>query len=40
MNNKFPNNFDKKARNFWISNDIKTTNDLQNYLEREVSAVG
>ena len=37
MNNKFPNNFDKKARNFWISNDIKTTNDLQNYLEREDS---
>lgn len=37
MNNKFPNDFNKKSRNFWISNDITTTNQLQNYLDKEGS---
>ena len=35
MNNKFSNNFAKKSRTFWISNEIKTTEELQNYLEKE-----
>lgn len=37
MNNKYPNNFDKKPRTFWIKDDIKTTEQLQNYLEKEDS---
>ena len=37
MNNKFHNNFGKKARTFWISNEIKSTEHLQNYLEKEDS---
>ena len=35
MNNKFSNEIGKKARTFWISDDIKTTEQLQNYLEKE-----
>ena len=37
MNNKFHNDFKKKARPFWIKNDIKTTDQLQNYLDKEDS---
>ena len=36
MNHKFSNAFGKKARPFWIS-DIRTTEHLQNHLEKEDS---
>jgi len=34
-NNKFVNNFGKKARNFWISNDLKTVQELENLIAKE-----
>jgi len=37
LNNKFANGFNKKPRIFWISNDIKTVQELENYLEKEQS---
>ena len=35
LNNKFSNGFGKKPRIFWISNDIKTVHELENYLDKE-----
>ena len=35
MNNKFSNGFNKKPRTFWISNDVKTVQELENYLNKE-----
>tara|TARA_Y100000385_G_C12935389_1_gene568644 strand:+ start:437 stop:991 length:555 start_codon:yes stop_codon:yes gene_type:complete len=37
MNHKFSNGFDKKARPFWIKDDLRNTNQLQNHLEKEDS---
>ena len=34
-NNKFVNGFGKKARNFWISDDLKTVQELENLIAKE-----
>jgi hypothetical protein len=37
IGSSFPNSFGKKPRPFWISNDIKNVQSLENYLNKEGS---